>query len=147
MSKPIILLIDYEPRSIKSISHPLEAGGYEVVTANDGLKGIETFKQVKPDAVLIEAMIPKKSGFEVCKHLRTIDHGRDVPIAILTAVYKGRKYRHEALHTYKCNEYLEKPLEPDVLLETVDRLVGMDRRAPSLPTESEILDHLDSILP
>jgi TonB family protein len=126
MSKYTILLIDYEPRSIESLKTPLESVGYDVVVASDGITGVEQFDSLRPDLTLVEAMIPKKHGFEVCQQLKATDHGRRSPIAILTAVYKGRKYRTQALHNYKCDEYLEKPIEADQLLQTVGRLLNID---------------------
>jgi len=175
MANYTILLIDYEPRSIESLSRPLQSAGYSIVTASDGIEGIEVFKRIRPDLVLIEAMIPKKHGFEVCQALRGTEHGEDVPIAILTAVYKGRKYRHQAIHNYKCNEYLEKPVGDDALVETVRRMLegrepvradsstaeqgapadtrpqaaGSRDVPPELAqtTEAEIMERLEAILP
>jgi TonB family protein len=126
MSKYTILLIDYEPRSIESLKGPLESVGYRVEVASDGISGVEMFDSLKPDLTLIEAMIPKKHGFEVCQQLKATEHGTKTPIAILTAVYKGRKYRSQALHSYKCDEYLEKPIDADYLLQTVGKLLHIE---------------------
>jgi DNA-binding response OmpR family regulator len=118
-----ILLIDYEPRSIEVVRQTLEGGGFRLEVAGDGVKGIEAFNRLQPDLTLVEAMLPKRHGFEVCQHLKTTSHGAVTPVAIITAVYKGRKYRNQALHQYKADEYLEKPIAPDVLLATVRRLL------------------------
>ena len=72
---------------------------------------------------MIEAMIPKKHGFEVCQEIKKIPHGKMSPVIIVTAVYTGRKYRTQALHHYGCDAYLEKPIPDDTLIETVTRLV------------------------
>ena len=119
-----ILLIDYEPRSVQMVRQTLEGDGFRVETAADGLKGIELFQALHPDLTLVEAMLPKKHGFEVCQQLKTTSHGAVTPVAIITAVYKGRKYRSQALHHYKADEYLEKPIAPDFLLATVRRLIA-----------------------
>ena len=112
MANYTILLIDYEPRSIERFREPLVAAGYSVEIANDGLSGIEAFNRLSPDMVLVEAMIPKKHGFEVCQELKRTPHGQKTPIIITTGVYKGRKYRTQALHIYGCDEYIEKPIAP-----------------------------------
>ncbi len=118
-----ILLLDYEPRSLERLVGPLERAGYEVHVAKDGLTGIEAFHRLEPALTLIEAMLPKKHGFDVCQELKNTPHGRLTPIVIITSVYKGRKYRTQALHHYGCDEYLEKPIEESKLLETVEQLL------------------------
>jgi TonB family protein len=126
-----ILVIDYEPRSVESIRRPLVESGYRVEVARDGVEGMEAFARLHPDVTLIEAMIPKKHGFEVCQELKRTPHGRQSSIVIMTAVYKGRKYRSDALHLYGCDEYLEKPISNEKLLSTIEKFV---RERASLST-------------
>jgi DNA-binding response OmpR family regulator len=122
------LIVDYEPRGIKQLSDPLEAEGFEILLAKDGVAGLETFKNERPDIVLIEAMLPKRHGFEVCQEIKGTDEGGDVPVIIVSSVYKGRKYRSQALHQHHADEFLEKPVPADKLMEVIDRL--LDGRAP-----------------
>ena len=124
MANYTILLIDYEPRSIERFRQPLTDAGYSVEVATDGITGIEAFHRLNPDMVLVEAMIPKKHGFEVCQELKRTPHGRKTPILITTGVYKGRKYRTQALHIYGCDEYIEKPIAPEQLLGVVGKFFG-----------------------
>jgi TonB family protein len=123
MANYTILLIDYEPRSIERFRDPLVGAGYGIEIATDGVSGIEAFHRLNPDMVLVEAMIPKKHGFEVCQELKRTPHGRKTPVIITTGVYKGRKYRTQALHIYGCDEYIEKPIAPEQLLEIVGRFL------------------------
>ncbi len=158
-----ILLLDYEPRSLELLTGPLERAGYEVHVAKDGLTGIEAFHRLEPALTLIEAMLPKKHGFDVCQELKNTPHGRLTPIVIITSVYKGRKYRTQALHHYGCDEYLEKPIDEDKLLETVEQLlvssVGSttppeapvaEARSEAAPAadnaEVEIMERLDELM-
>ncbi len=124
MSNYKILVIDYEPRGIKQLRDPLVRAGHEVTVAQDGVAGIEAFNEVLPDLTLIEAMLPKRHGFEVCQVLKQTTHGESTPVVIVTSVYKGRRYRTQAIHNYKCDEYLEKPIAEEKLLEVVDRLLA-----------------------
>ena len=117
-----ILIIDYEPRGIKQMYEPLHKAGYEVLLAKDGIAGLEVFQKEKPDLVLIEAMFPKRHGFEVCLEMKSSERG-NTPVIVVTSVYTGRKHRTQAIHQYKCDEYLEKPLAADKVLEAVDRLL------------------------
>jgi DNA-binding response OmpR family regulator len=126
-----VLIADYEPRGIQQLKEPLEKAGYRVSVAKDGLAAIEAFNTLKPHLTLIEAMLPKKHGFEVCQELKRTQHGAATPIVIVTSVYKGRKYRTQAVHNYGCDEYLEKPIDPEKLLMTVQRLIGDRSGAPA----------------
>lgn len=119
MADYTILLIDYEPRSIERISSLFEDEGYRVEVARDGISGIEAFESTRPDLTLIEAMLPLKHGFEVCRELKRTPHGQVSPILIITGVYKGRKYRWQARYDYGCDEYIEKPVTDDTLLHLV----------------------------
>ncbi len=150
MANYTILLIDYEPRSVERTRSPLIAAGYRVHVASDGLAGMAKFAEIQPDLVLVEAMIPKKHGFEVCQDLKRTPQGKRTPIIIMTSVYKGRKYRSQALHIHQCDEYIEKPIEPEQLVAIVRRFIGqpgaLDAAAPqATPAEapspgSDVLD-------
>src|SRR5580765_1824137 len=131
MAQYTILLIDYEPRSIERFREPLVGAGYGIEIATDGVSGIEAFHRLSPDMVLVEAMIPKKHGFEVCQELKRTPHGRKTPVLITTGVYKGRKYRTQALHIYGCDEYIEKPIAPEQLLKIVGKFFGSGASAPA----------------
>ncbi len=121
MSNPTVLLIDYEPASIEQMKGPLLAAGYTVEVVFDGLAGLKAFNEMKPDLVLIEAMIPKKHGFEVCQEIKKTPAGKNTPVVIATSIYKGRKYRNQALKNYGCDEYLEKPVAGEDLMEVCRR--------------------------
>jgi len=120
MSDYTILLIDYDPDSAARLCRPLQRAGYRVEIATDGLAGISRFHELTPDLTLIEAMIPKKHGFEVCLELKGTPHGQNTEVWILTSVYKGRKHRTQAHHHYKCDQYLEKPIAEEELMASVD---------------------------
>lgn len=123
-----ILVIDYEPRSVERTRRPLASAGHTVEVAPDGVAGIEAFQRLRPDLVFVEAMLPKKGGFDVCQAIKATAAGKRTPVVITTAVYKGRKYRSQALHVYGADEYLEKPFDDAQILRLVESLV--EARAP-----------------
>ena len=123
MADYTILIIDYEPRSIERLRAPLERAGYRVEVAKDGKAGIMKFHEIEPAAVIIEAMLPKRHGFEVCQELKQTPHGNRCAVMIATSVYRGRRYRHQAMHLYSCDAYLEKPLTEEDLLSTVESVL------------------------
>ena len=131
MTNPTVLVVDFDPCATERVRHALNAAGYRVEVAGDGLSGIETFHRVKPDLVLIEALLPKKSGFEVCQELKTTPLGQRTPILIVTAFYKGNKYRMQGLHIYGCDEYVERPIAHAQLIATCERFLGSGSRNQS----------------
>jgi DNA-binding response OmpR family regulator len=128
-----ILLIDYEPRSISKLTALFEQAGYRVEVARDGFAGIDAFEKLQPDLTFVEAMLPRKHGFEVCQALKRRPHGKNSLVFIITAVYKGRRYRWQARHEFGCDEYIEKPIDDERLLETVRTCLA--RRAEELTAE------------
>ena len=141
MANYTILLIDYEPRSVERIRLPLERAGFTVTVAKDGPTGIEQFTTAPPDAVIVEAMLPKKHGFEVCLELKQTPHGATIPVIVATSVYRGRKYRQQATHQFKADAFLEKPIADEDLLGAVN--AGIDHykgagspAAPAAPAEA-----------
>src|SRR5437867_1590549 len=120
---PRVLIVDYDPQALRALRDLLIETGYQVDTAKDGIAAMASFKQNHPAVVLLEAMIPKKHGFEVCQEIKKTPEGRATPVIIMTAVYKGRKYRTQAMHVHGCDEYVERPCTPETLLEIVTRFV------------------------
>ena len=141
MSDYTILLVDYEPRSIQQLQGCLLGAGFHVEVVNNGLDAMEKFKEIQPDMVLLEAMLPKKHGFEVCQELKATAEGKNTPVAIITGVYKGRRYRTQATHLYNCDEYIEKPVEDTTLVEICRRLMKVeDPKAEPAQPEAKVAE-------
>jgi DNA-binding response OmpR family regulator len=150
MSDYTILLVDYEPRSIQQLQGCLLGAGFHVEVVHDGLGAIEKFKELRPSMVLLEAMLPKKHGFEVCQELKAMPEGKNTPVAIITSVYKGRRYRTQATHLYGADEYIEKPVEDTTLVEICRRLLKIEDKVtapaePEAPDESAVADPIGPI--
>jgi CheY-like chemotaxis protein len=136
-SRPTILLVDYQPRSIQRARQLLEGAGYRVEVATDGALALSMFANSSPGLVLIlEAMLPKKHGFEVCREMKRSKRG-STPVILATAVYRGRKYRQDAMHEIGCDEYLERPVGDEQLLAAVQRLLPL--QAASQPPQPETI--------
>ncbi|MCI0411489.1 TonB family protein [bacterium] len=118
-----ILLVDYDPRSLTHTREVLEGAGFDVSTCGDGLTAIDQFKTLAPDLVLLSAMLPKMHGFEVCSNIRKLPGGEKTPVVIITDVYKGKRYRVDAINKYGATEYIEKPIEDSNLVTILQGLV------------------------
>lgn len=128
----MVLLVDFDPRSIEALSKLLAGAGYTVEVRGDGLSAREAFEQLLPDVVVAEALLPKRNGFDLCRDIKRHPMGSQTPVVIATGVYRGRTYRNQALHVYGCDEFLEKPVPGAMLLDTLERLLGR----VSFPTEA-----------
>ena len=101
-----ILMIDDDLNICESVKLYLEHEGYEFKTANDGVQGVEAFKLYSPDIVLLDIMMPKKDGWQVCREIREIS---SVPIMMLTA--KGEVFDKVLSLELGADDYLIKPFD------------------------------------
>lgn len=124
-----ILIVDYDQSSLASLQGTLSREGYDIVTAADGQAGWDKYNKESPDLVLMEAMLPKVHGFELCQRI-TSERNSQATVFIMTGVYKDRVYRTEALRTYGASEYFEKPLKMAELLASIEAVLGKPQARP-----------------
>jgi len=123
-----ILVVDDDPDILEAISMILESQGYKVVTARDGAEGLVSLRAEKPNLLILDLLMPKMDGFAVCKELQDPRWSKykDMPILILTSVREEASRRRYELETgleLDVDDYVEKPVPPDTLLERVGRLI------------------------
>jgi DNA-binding response OmpR family regulator len=123
-----ILVVDDDPDILDAIALILQSQGYEVVTARDGIEGLANLKAEQPDLMILDLMMPKMDGFAVCKELQDPRWSKykDIPILILTSVREEASRRRYELETgleLDVDDYVEKPMSPDVLLKRVSTLI------------------------
>lgn len=115
-----VLIADDEPDILEILKYNLTGEGYEVVTAKDGDEAIEKARRTQPDLVVLDVMMPKKTGVEVCQILRAQAAFKDTLIIFLTAVNDdGSQIR--GLET-GADDYLAKPVSPKVFISRVNAL-------------------------
>ena len=123
-----ILIVDDDPDILEALSMILEAKGYQVVTAKDGVEGLATLKAEQPGLMILDLLMPKMDGFAVCKELQDPRWSKfkGIPILILTSVREEASRRRYELETgleLDVDDYVEKPVSPDILLERVEKLI------------------------
>ncbi len=128
-----ILLVDDDPDILDGLAMILEARGYEIVTAMNGVEGLASLKADKPDLMILDLLMPKMDGFAVLKELQDPRWSkyRDVPILVLTSVREEASRRRYELETgleLGVDDYIEKPAQPEVLIRRVEKL--MSKRSP-----------------
>ncbi|MBL0233542.1 MAG: response regulator transcription factor [Chitinophagaceae bacterium] len=115
-----ILIADDEPDILEILKYNLSNEGYEVTTAKDGDEALERARRIKPDLIILDVMMPKKTGVEVCQLLRMQPAFRETLIIFLTAVSdEGTQIR--GLET-GADDYINKPISPKLLLSRVSAL-------------------------
>ncbi len=115
-----ILIADDEPDILEIISYNLIKEGYEVYTARDGSEAIERARQLHPDLIILDIMMPKKTGVEVCAILRSQPLFQDTLIIFLTALNDETSHI-KGLET-GADDYVSKPISPKVLVSRVNAL-------------------------
>ena len=127
-----ILIVDDDPDILDALTIILEAQGYQVSTARDGVEGLATLKAEQPDLLILDLLMPKMDGFAVCKELHDPRWSKfkGLPILILTSVREEASRRRYELETgleLDVDDYVEKPIAPDVLLARVSQLLKKKR--------------------
>jgi len=123
-----ILVVDDDPEIREAISLILEANGYNVVTAQDGIDGLNKLKVDKPDLMILDLLMPRLDGFGVCKELKDPRWAKSahIPIIILSSVREDASKRRYELETgvqLDVADYVEKPIEHTVLLERIGKVL------------------------
>ena len=121
-----ILVVEDEPDMVLGLQDNLQFEGYQVEVATDGEKALEIAQKVCPDLVILDIMIPKINGFEVCKQLR--QKGMDVPIIMLTA--KSQEVDKVLGLELGADDYITKPFSIRELLARVKAVLRRPRRPP-----------------
>lgn len=149
MSKKV-LVVDDDENTVRFLSVALTENGYEPVAAYDGEEGLQKAEESNPDLILLDVMMPKRTGFVLFKQLRRNEKFKDIPVMMLTGVadvleedesqasgdtferpYDSlreslrkaiKKMRDEGLE--RPNKFVDKPIDPDELIVAVKELIG-----------------------
>jgi CheY-like chemotaxis protein len=128
MATKKILIIDDDIDLVEAMRLILESAGFEVIDAQDGKKGIEKITSGSPDLVILDVMMgTQDEGFHVAYQIKNNPDTSDIPVIILTAVGQetGFSFDKEKDEDFlPVSEFLEKPVDPDTLIELVKKNLG-----------------------
>ena len=119
--KQRILLVDDEPDILKTLNKRLEIAGYEMTLAVDGEDALAKVQASPPDLIILDVMLPKLNGYEVCAKLKQDESHKPIPIIMFTA--KGQSQEHLAGLMFGADAYISKTCEYGVLLEQIQALL------------------------
>lgn len=131
-----ILNIDDSPTVQRLIEMILSSQGYKVVLASDGEAGIAMAKAEKPEVILVDFVMPKMNGFQVCKTLKEDPEFQDTPIILVTS--KGDKVGSKFIDVLGITEYFTKPFQPEELLAKIREVIDGRKAAAQAKTAREV---------
>ncbi len=118
----LILVVDDDPDLVESVSMKLESVDYQVEKAYDGVEAWEKIKARKPDLVVLDVMMPRKNGYELCDEIKKDAQYKDIIVVLLTAVadaVNSTSYTHMDGKTTLADDFIPKPIDLDKLLEII----------------------------
>jgi two-component system, OmpR family, alkaline phosphatase synthesis response regulator PhoP len=121
-SKQHILVVDDDPDLVEMVSMKLATYDYRITKAYDGQDAYEKIQKEKPDLVILDVMMPRKSGYELCNELKNDPQYKDIAVVLLTAVADNvptSSYTHLDGKSTLADDYIPKPIDLDKLDEIV----------------------------
>ena len=121
-----ILLVDDDIDFVEATKTILESKPYQVITAHEGNEGLEKAKEQKPDLIILDIIMPAKSGFTVCDELKRDPQLSQIPVLLLTSL--SQKMSEVSISvseglTVEAEDYVDKPVGPEELLKRVEKLL------------------------
>ncbi len=116
-----ILIVEDEPSILDSLDFILKRAGWNISAVTDGDAAIAAVGELNPKVLVLDVMLPKKSGFEVLKHLRSQQSTRDLPILMLTA--KGQQQDRRIAEELGANGFVTKPYSNSEVVDAVRQLM------------------------
>jgi adenylate cyclase len=139
-SRGLVLVVDDEEQNRTLMRDPLEAHGYDVIEVENGISALQKVEEQTPDVILLDLMMPKMDGFEVCRRLKKYWKTAHVPILVLTAL-SDRKERLMGIEA-GANDFLTKPVDVQDVLLRVNNAVYTKRLHDLLQVEREKSERL-----
>lgn len=129
-----VLIIEDEQDVFTLLDYHFKAHGFETRWASNGADGLAEIREQPPDAVLLDVMLPRLSGFEVCRTIKSEPALRGIPVVMLTA----RTGDSERLHGHECgaDDYLTKPFHPREVVRRIIELLAVRQANPARPGSS-----------
>ena len=116
-----ILVVEDSPETLELLRRVLEKEGYKTILANDGEKGFNYAKQYLPHLIVLDRLLPKMNGLQICKKLKEMQPAKDIPIIFLS-VLDSEKDIIDGLKA-GADDYIKKPFNPDEFLARVERIL------------------------
>jgi CheY-like chemotaxis protein len=117
-----IIAVDDHSEILNIITTKLSRNGYDVTPVNDATTAIETIRRIMPDLVLLDIMMPKITGFDLCDQIKSDPQLKDIKVVFLTA--KDMDFTRKKADELKADGFIPKPFSPKELLSFINDLLG-----------------------
>lgn len=120
--KQLVLVVDDDPDLVEAITMKLEGEQFRTNKAYDGVEAWDRIKEEKPDLLVLDVMMPRKNGYQLCDEIKGDDQYKDITIILLTAVagaVQSTSYTHHDGKKTLADDYIPKPIDLDKLMEIV----------------------------
>jgi TonB family protein len=131
-----ILIVDFDANSLDTLSEFLKEEGFQVIKAKDGQSGLEKFESERPDLLILEPMIPKIHGFDLCKNIAN-DSGKETPVIFTTEFYGEEQCKKEASRPSTLTAFFRKPYRKEELLSSVLDLLKQREKKNFSPSKTK----------
>jgi CheY-like chemotaxis protein len=123
----LVLVVDDDPDLVEAISMKLESKNYRVAKAYDGIEAWDKIQEERPDLIILDVMMPRKNGYELCDELKNNPKYQDITVVLLTAVgsaVTSTRYTHQEGMSTLADDYIPKPIDLDKLMSMIDDFTG-----------------------
>jgi len=128
--KQKILLVDDEEDILEFLSYNLKKNGFEILTANNGAKGLALAKKHQPDLVILDVMMPEMDGVDVCQRIRELPDLDETLVLFLSA--RAEDYSELAGFSAGADDYITKPIKPKLLISRVNAILRRKRKSTAV---------------
>ena len=125
--KKLILVVDDDPDLVEAVCLKLESEDFRVAKAYDGIQAWQRIKEERPDLIILDVMMPKKNGYQVCDEIKKDPEYKDITVVLLTAVgdaVTSTSYTHWDGKTALAEEFIPKPIDLDNLMDIIKNYLG-----------------------
>lgn len=133
-----VLVVDDEPDIVDLLTYNLKKEGYDVDSAEDGIKAVKVASKFLPDVILLDIMMPNQDGVETCRQIREIPELKNTFIIFLTA--RSEEYSEVAAFDVGADDYITKPIKPRALMSRIAALFRRESKKEQEFTQIKIKD-------
>jgi two-component system phosphate regulon response regulator PhoB len=137
-SRPRVLIIEDERDLVEGLVVNLQKEGYEAIVSYDGQEGLRKAQTLLPDLILLDLMLPGRSGTDVLRDIRAGERTREIPVIIITA--RSEETDQVVGFSLGADDYVTKPFSPRVLMQ---RIKALQRRMEGSSDPQDVIEHLD----
>lgn len=142
-----ILVVDDEADIRKMLCRVLVKAGYRVLEADRGVQALRLVKEQAPDLIVLDAMLPEVHGFDIARRIKGSRRYGNIPIVMVSAVYRGWRYAEDLRGSLGVDDFIEKPFTLQDILSRVQKRLGADHApAPPVTTEADTRGDVDRAL-